>query len=150
MFEFQTVHDVMSFAVSLEHISQEFYLQLAERVTNPGVHAFLLEMAQQEAIHEEQLRSLLENHAQDLSGAIDFKEVQSYVQAMEIPDELDYKKAVKVAYDKEKASQMLYSILSNVVQPDYLRQLLMTLSRQEEKHKDFFAKEYDRIRLGEN
>ena len=150
MLEFQTVRDVMNFAISLERVSQEFYVELAGRVTDPAVHQFLLDMSREEAIHEEQLRSLLENGDEILSGEVDPKEVQSYVQAMKIPDELDYKKAVKVARDKEKASQMLYLVLSNSVEPDYMKRLLLLLAKQEQKHKEFFVKEYDRICLSEN
>lgn len=150
MAEFQTVRDVIHFAISLEQMSQKFYSQLAGQVTIPAVRQFLLEMAREEALHEEQLRSLVDNNASDLSGEVDPGEIQAYIQAMEIPDVLDYKKAVKVACDKEKASQMLYLVLAQTVQPDYLRELLEALAKQERKHQEFFAKEYDRIRLGEN
>ncbi len=148
--EFQTVRDVLSFAVSLEHLSQEFYQELAEEVSDSGVRSFLFEMAQQEALHEEQLRGLLEDSGAHLLGLVDSDEIQSYIQAMQVPDELDYKKAVKVAYDKENASQMLYTILSNMIQSDPVQQLLKALAKQEKKHKEFFAKEYNRIRLSEN
>ena len=150
MFEFQTVRDVIDFAISLERVSQNFYKQLAEEVVDDGVHQFLLQMAQQEAIHEEQLRSVLEGGADDLSNEIDPGEIQSYVQAMEVPDVLDYKRAVKIAYDKEKASQMLYLILSNAAEAEYIKRLLKLLAKQEQRHKEFFAREYDRIRLSEN
>lgn len=150
MFEFKTVREVINFAVSLERVSQTFYRELAGKVADPAVHQFLLEMSHEEAVHEEQLRSLLEDGGEALSGDVDPGEVQSYVDAMKIPDELDYKKAVKVACDKEKASQMLYLILSNSVEPDYMKRLLLLLAKQEQKHKEFFAKEYDRICLSEN
>ncbi len=150
MYDFHTVRDVIHFAVSLEKISQEFYAQLADEVNDPGVRLFLMQMVREETIHEEQLNTLLEDNAADLSDAVDAGEISAYVQAMEIPDKLDYKKAVQIARDKEKASQMLYTILAKTAQPDYLRQLLKLLAKQEQKHREFFANEYDRIRLGEN
>ena len=150
MLEFQSVRDVIQFAISLERVSQQFYYELAEKVTDPGVCGFLLEIAGEEALHEAQLRSLLEDGGQAVAGQVDTREIQAYVQAMQIPDELDYKKAVKVACDKEKASQMLYLILSNSVTAEHIKQLLLALSKQEQKHKEFFAKEYNRICLSEN
>lgn len=150
MLEFQTVRDVMNFAISLERVAQDFYHQLAERVTDPAVHHFLLEMVREEAFHEEQLRSLVENNASDLTGNVDQGELRSYIEAMKVPDELDYKKAVKVAYDKEKASEILYLILAKAVTLDHIKQLLEVLARQEKKHKEFFSREYDQIRLSEN
>lgn len=149
MFEFQSVRDVIQFAISLEQVSQQFYVELAETVTDPGVHQFLLDMSLEEAMHEQQLRALLDG-GEAMTEPIDSGEVQSYVQAMRIPDELDYKKAVKVAYDKEKASQMLYLILSNSVKAGHIKRLLLLLSKQEQRHKEFFAKEYDRVCLSEN
>lgn len=148
--EFHSVRDALSFAVSLERISQNFYRELAHQVSDSGVRSFLLEMAHQESIHEEQLRSLLEDDEPHLQNSVDPKDIHSYIKAMEVPDELDYKKAVKVAYDKENASQMLYTILSNMVQSEPISKMLSALAQQEKKHKEFFAKEYDRIRLGEN
>ena len=150
MIEFRSVQDVLSFAISLERISRQFYDDLAGRVDDPGVQNFLLEMSHEEALHEEQLRSLVEEDAMELNGEVPSEEIQLYIQAMNVPDELDYKKAVKVAYDKEVASQMLYSILAGLVESESVQQLLLTLSKQEEKHKEFFAKEYNRIQISEN
>ncbi|MBN1980074.1 MAG: ferritin family protein [Chitinivibrionales bacterium] len=150
MYDFQTVRDVVNFAVSLEKVSQEFYAQLAEDVTDPGVRDFLMQMVREETIHEEQLNTLLADNAADLTDSVDSAEINAYVQAMEVPARLDYKKAVQVARDKEKASQMLYTILAKTAKPDYLRRLLKLLAKQEQKHREFFAREYDRICLGEN
>lgn len=150
MREFQSIQDVLNFAISLERISQQFYDDLAGRVDDPGTQYFLLEMSREEALHEEQLRSLVQEDVEELSGEAPPDEVQLYVQAMRVPDELDYKKAVKVAYDKEAASQMLYSLLSQVVESESIQEFLRALAKQEKKHKEFFAKEYNRIRLSEN
>ena len=148
--EFRTVRDVLIFAISQERMSQQFYHELSECADDPGVREFLLEMSHEEALHEEQLRSLVEDEAEDLTGEISPEEIHSYIQSMDTPDELDYKKAVKIAYNKENASQMLYSILSGVVESEPVRQLLLALSKQEKKHKELFAKEYNRIQLSEN
>jgi len=150
VFDFQTVRDVIQFAISLEHVSQEFYARLAEKVTDKGVHYFLMQMVREEAIHEDQLRTLLNENTEHLAEAVDSDEINAYVQAMEIPDELDYRKAVQVARDKEKASQMLYTILSKTAKPEYLQRLLKLLAKQEQKHREFFEKEYDRICLKNN
>ena len=149
MFEFETSEDVLSFAVSLEHISQDYYRQLAGQVTDAGVRSFLLEMVAQEVLHEEALRGMLD--AGDLLlTTVPADEIAAYIETLKIPDTLDYKKAVKVALDKEQASRMLYTILAGLTVDPALKDLLSVLARQELEHKQFFEKEYQRICLSEN
>ena len=148
--EFRTVRDVLIFAIAQERMSQQFYQELSEQADDPGVQDFLLKMSHEEALHEEKLRSLVQEGAADLTGEISSQEIHSYIQSMDTPDDMDYKKAVKIAYNKENASQMLYSILSGMVESEPVQQLLKMLSKQEKKHKEFFAKEYNRIQLSEN
>ena len=150
MFEFENVHDILSFAISLEHISREFYLELVDQVSDPAVQIFLEEMAGQEAMHEQQLRSLLEEGDALLLTKVDPKEVAAYIETLHIPNDLDYKKAVKIARDKENASRMLYTILAGLANEKEQRRLFLYLAEQEQKHKEFFEKEYHRICLGEN
>ena len=150
MFEFQSVHDILSFAISLEHISQEFYLELVDQVDDPAVRGFLEEMAQQEAMHEQQLRGLLEKGHELLLTKVATDEMAAYIETLHVPNDLDYKKAVKIARDKENASRMLYTILSGLAEEMEMKRLFLYLADQEQKHKEFFDKEYNRICLGEN
>jgi rubrerythrin len=150
MLEFNTVEDVLMFAISLEQASQEFYRKLADNPENAAVVEFLMEMVAQEQLHEQQLSSLVRQGLHLHIKPIPKEEIDRYVQAMDIPNELDYKKAVKIARDKENASRMLYSILAGLVENDKLMKLFLKLAEQEKNHKDFFQKEYDRICLAEN
>ena len=150
MLEFQSIRDVLDFAMSLERLSQQFYQDLSEWVSDRGVQDFLLEMSHEEALHEEQLRSLVEGGHVVLTKKVSSSEIESYIQAMNTPDDLNYKKAVEIACNKENASQMLYSILSGIVESEEVGQLLLALAKQEKKHKEFFAEEYSRIQLSEN
>lgn len=150
MQDFETVEDVLKFAISLEQASQRFYEQLSGQVLDPSVVEFLQDMATQEMYHEQQLREMLENGQYLVIAPIPEKEIKAYVNAMKVPDEMDYKRAVKVARDKENASRMLYSILSGLAEDPLLRKLFMRLADEELKHKKFFDQEYERICLGEN
>lgn len=150
MFEFQTVHDVLSFAISLEHISQEFYLELVDQVEDESVRSFLRDMAAEEAKHEVQLRELIENGEELKITTVPPEEINAYIETLKVPDDLDYKKAVKIARDKENASRMLYSILAGLMGDQEIKQMLLYLAEQEQKHKEFFEKEYQRICISEN
>ena len=85
-----------------------------------------------------------------LNKSISAEEVNRYVQAMDVSESLDYTNAVKLAMDKEKAAQMLYSVLAGVMDDKTLEEMFLLLSTQEKAHKEFFEKEYRRIRVGEN
>ncbi len=150
MFEFETIRDVLSFAVSLERISQDYYRQLVKQVADEGVKEFLADMAAQEAMHEQHLRGLIEDGDSVLATKVPPEEIAAYVETLHIPAELDYKKAVKLARDKENASRMLYTILAGLTTDDQLKQMLLQLADQEREHKEFFEKEYQRICIGEN
>ena len=85
-----------------------------------------------------------------MNRSISVEEVEHYVQAIKVPESLDYKEAVKLAMNKEKSAQMLYSVLAGVMEDKTLEELFLLLSKQEKSHKEFFEKEYQRICLGEN
>ena len=148
--EFYTIQDILSFAIRLEQASQEFYQQLSGKVDKEAVSRYLLRLAHEEEIHEAQLRQLLEEQGSQLNRSISADEVKSYVEAMDIPQELNYTAAVKLAMNKEKAAQMLYTVLAGVMEDKSLKDIFLLLSAQEKAHRAFFEKEYRRIHVGEN
>jgi rubrerythrin len=147
---FYSIQDILSFAIRLEQASQEFYQQLSPTVHDPSVARFLLTLAQEEQLHEAKLLQLLDEHGAVLDKSISSEEIDSYVQSIEVPQQLDYESAVKLAMNKEKSAQMLYSVLAGVMGDKSLEDMFLLLSNQEEKHKQFFEKEYRRIKTGKN
>lgn len=150
MMNLQTIQDVIEFAVALEQASQKFYTRLADQTTSAAVKHFLLEMIKEEAAHEQQLRQMIAGGDEILTEDISTRDMDRYIDAMNIPEPLDYKGAVKIARDKENASRMLYTLLSGQVQRPALVSLLNRLASQEQNHYDFFVREYRRICLGQN
>jgi rubrerythrin len=150
MKDFQTVEDVLKFAITLEQASQNFYRRLAEQTESPSVRHFLLEMVAEETAHEKQLRDMITGGWQILVQEISSEDMDRYIDAMTIPEPLDYKEAVKIARDKEKASRMLYSLLSGVTDHPGVTGILRKLALQEQGHYQFFEQEYRRICVSEN
>ena len=148
--DFYTLQDVLSFAIRLEQASQEFYRHLSQQAHNTSVAEFLITLVAEEQLHETQLQRLLNERGAVLGKSISTEEVDRYVQAMDVPESLDYKNAVKLAMDKEKAAQMLYSVLAGVIDDKTLREMFILLAAQEKAHKEFFEKEYRRICVSEN
>jgi rubrerythrin len=150
MTDFQTLQDVIDFAIALEQASQKFYERLAHQTSSRSVQHFLLEMVTEEKVHETQLRAMIANGGDILSSEISSRDMDHYIDAMNIPDPLDYKQAIKIARDKENASHMLYTILAGLVKETELHSMLELLARQEKNHHDFFVRQYRRICVQEN
>jgi rubrerythrin len=148
--DFYSIEDVLSFAIRLEQASQEFYRQLSPKTPRPSVAQFLMTLVAEEKLHEAQLQQLLNDQGGVLNKSISAEEVNRYVQAMDVSESLDYKRAVKLAMSKEKAAQMLYSVLAGVMDDKAIEEMFQMLSTQEKAHKEFFEKEYRRIRMSEN
>ena len=150
MMNFQMVQDVLEFAIALEQASQKFYARLAEQTDSVAVRHFLGELVREETAHEAQLRDMLSGGWELSSNSISSKEMDRYIDAMSIPEALDYKEAVKIARDKENASRMLYTILSGQVEQPELVAIFNRLALQEQNHHNFFVREYRRICIGQN
>lgn len=148
--EFYTIQEVLSFAIRLEQASQEFYRQLSGKVTQEAVSQYLLRLVHEEELHEAQLQLLLDEQGGTLDRSISADEVKGYVEAMDIPQELNYAAAVKLAMNKEKSAQMLYSVLAGIMEDKSLKDIFLLLSAQEKAHRAFFEKEYRRIHIAEN
>lgn len=149
--DFYSIQDVLSFAIRLEQASQEFYRHLSRKAHNPSVAQFLLTLVTEEQLHQAQLQRLLDEQGTTLNKSISAEEVSRYVQAMDVSESLDYKEAVRLAMDKEKAAQMMYSVIASLMTDDKnLEETFLLLCAQEKAHKEYFKKEYDRICLSEN
>ncbi|MHC5090234.1 MAG: ferritin-like domain-containing protein [Planctomycetota bacterium] len=148
--DFYSIEDVLSFAIRLEQAAQEFYRLLSQKSHNQPVAQFLRTLVAEEELHESQLRQILDERGDALNHSISAEEVNRYVQAMKVSESLDYTSAVKLAMDKEKAAEMLYSVLAGVIDDATLKEMFLLLSTQEKAHKKFFEKEYRRIRVGKN
>jgi rubrerythrin len=148
--DFYTIQDVMTFAIHLEQASQEFYRRLSRTVDSPSVARFLAELVKEEKRHEQRLTQLLTESGGIAGRQISSEQIDGYIQAIKVSESLDYKEAVKLAMDKEKAAQMLYSVIAGVMEDPILLEVFQQLSAQEKIHKEFFENEYQQICLSEN
>lgn len=150
MEQFYTARQVVRFAISLEQASQQFYRRLAAGA-EPAINTYLLQLAEEESLHEQSLRNAIDTSGEDLSAAsVSPKEVDAYIQAVKLPEPFDYLSAVRLARDKENASRMLYSVLAASTDNPALEGLFLYLEQQEMAHQLYFEKEFARISIGRN
>jgi rubrerythrin len=150
MADFYSIQDILSFAIRLEQASQEFYRHLSGLVDSPSVSGYLDTLIEEEKLHELRLRQVLSEQGGALEASISAKEIECYIQAVQVPASLDYKGAVKIARDKEKAAQMLYLVIAGATADPQLQGVFRQLSAQEKIHRTFFENEYRAICLSEN
>ena len=150
MADFYTIQDVLTFAIHLEQASQVFYQRLSYTVHSPSVSRFLEGLVKEEKLHEQRLTQLLTESGGVPDQQISSSEINGYIQAIKVSETMDYKHAVKLAMDKEKAAQMLYSVLAGTIEDPPLVEVFQQLSAEEKKHRQFFETEYRRICTGQN
>ncbi|RLB56847.1 MAG: rubrerythrin [Deltaproteobacteria bacterium] len=151
MKNFQSVEEILDFAVKEEEASASFYRSLATKMDRPWMKRVFEDFAAEEEGHK---RKLLKFSAGELSlppreKVLDLK-IGEYLVDAELNADMDYQQALMVAMKKEKAAFRLYSDLASVADDAAARELLLALAQEEARHKLRFEVEYDDVILAEN
>jgi len=146
---FKTFAEVISFAVMREEEAYAFYLDLAQKATDPFVQQIFKEFANEELKHKNMLLDI------DLSGVekmflsimekredVNFAE---HFQTIEPEPDLNFKEALILAMKREEKSCDLYSLLAELSDNDDLSLLFVSIAREEERHKLRIEKTYKEI-----
>jgi len=151
MKNFDSVDDVLDFAINNEVRANKFYLELADRMDREAMREVFREFAQEEKRHEQMLIKIKEG--QKLAGSSEkIKDLQigNYLVDVQPSANMDYGDALVLAMKREKAAYMLYTDLAASIDDDNLQRLFGTLAQEEAKHKLRFEVEYDEHILKEN
>jgi len=151
MEKFNSVEDILSFAMKNEQESVDFYLRLAKSVKSEEMKTVFEEFAQEEVKHKARLQKIKEEGIFTFTKEeiMDLNISDYIVSAIPNPD-MSYPEALKVAMAKEKAAFKLYLKLSAKVADAGLQAVFMDLAQEESKHKLRFELEYDEYVLREN
>ncbi len=149
--DFDSIADLLHFAISREQASKRFYLDMALRMKDTNTRNILEVIAAQEEKHEEALK--LEVLKQGLTLSPDFDaSVPAAVYdwhktLMKDPDtaNMSYIDALAMAIDKERASFQLYTQMIGMTQDMELRRMLLELAEEEMRHVIQFEREYDAV-----
>jgi rubrerythrin len=142
--------DLLNFAIDQEEEAAEFYRQLAQTVKAPHVREALLEFALQEDQHKAKLQAVRSRGSVEPRATVivDLK-LSDYLVDAEPSPELDYRAALLIAMQREKAAYRLYQDLGRYCEEPELKEVFRFLAREEASHKLMFETEYDDS-LGEN
>jgi len=143
--KFNSLKDVLKFAINKELASSQFYTDVAARVKDQTTQVLFEVLSRNELQHKAVLE--FEMHKLGLTTSSDIEmemsqaslEMDSQAENMTGPD------AIQVAIRKEKASFALYAELMALAKDPLMRKTFFELAQEEMRHMLMFEKEYDNI-----
>lgn len=151
MKEFESVQELLDFAIKEEEASASFYKSLASKMERAWMREVFEQFSKEEEGHKAKLLKIKsgEMPAPPQDKVLDLK-IGEYLVDAEMKSDMDYQDALILAMKKEKAAFRLYSDLASVSDDAGVRDLLLSLAQEEAKHKLRFEVEYDEQILKEN
>lgn len=151
MKEFNSVDDILEFAIDQEQRAIDFYSELAKSARSQEMKEVFLEFAGEEMKHKQRLTKIREEgvftmpkeHVQDLK-------IGDYVVTAEPRPDMSYEEALVIAMKREKSAFKLYTNLAQRAPNEDLKNVFQSLAIEESKHKLRFELEYDEHVLREN
>ncbi len=151
MKNFNSVDEILDFAMQAEQEAVNFYTDLSKSMDHPEMQSVFLEFAQEEIKHKARLQKVKEEKIFNISKEkiLDLK-IADYTVKIYPTSEMSYQDALILAMNREKAAFKLYTKLSTQTENQDLKALFLSLAQEESKHKLRFELEYDEFILREN
>ena len=139
-----SVEEVLDFAIRGEQEAVEFYTRLAEQAANAAMRRVFEDFAREETGHKQKLLAVKAGRTLQSAGSIvkDMK-IADYTVDIEPSPNMDYQDALLLAMKKEKAAFKLYSDLAAATENEDVKTVLLGLAQEEARHKLRFEIEYD-------
>jgi len=148
---FNSVDEILDFAIKSEQSAFDFYTKLATNSKNIAMKKVFLEFAEEEKTHKKRLETIKEEKIFKVEIAkIQDLKISEYITDVKQSDNMTYQEALILAMKREKNAVKLYTDLSAIVEDDKMRILFKSLANEEAKHKLRFELEYDNEVLREN
>jgi rubrerythrin len=148
---FNSVDEILDFAMQAEQEAVDFYTRLAERMKSKQIQDIFLQFAQEEVGHKARLQKIKEEKIFDMDvGKVQDLKIADYLVSVQPSDDMEYAEALILAMKKEKAAFKLYTALSERTEVPELKQVFQALAVEESKHKLRFELEYDEFVMREN
>ncbi len=148
---FNSIDEVLDFAMNSEQEAVDFYNSLAARMKNQEMKDVFLQFAQEEVSHKARLQKIKDEGLfdMDVEKVRDLK-IADYVVRSKATDDMEYRDALVLAMKREKAAFKLYTNLSERTEHPGLKKVFQALAVEESKHKLRFELEYDDYVMREN
>ena len=147
MIKFDSIDDILKFAIAKEEASYQFYMDMAHQMRSETSNTIFEELANEELNHKAQLEleiikrgkvvKPLENESERTRGDFALED--------DFPKDISYADALMIAIRKEKASFKLYVELMRISENEEAFEAFMALAEEEVRHKLMFEAEYNNL-----
>ena len=138
---FNSINQVLNFAIAREEKAHRLYTHIAEQMAYPEISKLCETLAGEELQHKEKLQQQLTKKDEAVSDL----DVSDYVVDGNVDIFMDYEEFLTFAFKKEDASVRLYTDLADKVKDRELRQMLLSLVREETEHRNRFKTVYENL-----
>ncbi len=149
--EFNSVEEVLDFAIESEQSASDFYRDLADKVDNPNISRMFMGFAGEEMGHKKKLEAIKSGKIlqTDKRNVLNMK-IAETLQPVEPHEDMNLQEALVVAMQREKEAFLLYNALAGAASDENVRATFEMLAQEEAKHKLRFEVEYDEMVMSEN
>lgn len=151
MKDFNSIDDILDFAIDNEQAAVDFYNELAGNSRNEEMRQVFTQFAKEEMGHKSKLLKVKTEGTFNIQkvSVLDLK-LSDYLVDMEPKPNMSYEEALVLAMKREKSAFKLYTRLSEKVDNAELKKIFQSLAIEESKHKLRFEIEYDDFVMREN
>ncbi len=148
---FDSINEILDFAMQSEQDAVDFYTALAKKMQNEEMKGVFLQFAKEEVGHKARLQKIKDEGLFDMEAdkVRDLK-IADYVVHTGTTEDMEYSDALVLAMKREKAAFRLYINLSERTDHPELKKVFQALAVEESKHKLRFELEYDDYVMREN
>jgi len=151
MNEFNSINDVLDFAIGKEQEAVDFYNSMAAKLSNKAMKEAFEQFAREEMGHKAKLLDIQHSGVFSVASApITDLKIADFTVAGSPSAEMTYQDALILAMNAEKSAFRLYSSLADRAPNAELKSVFLMLAQEEAKHKLRFEIEYDEYVLREN
>ncbi len=140
----ETVDDILDFAIEREIESYNFYTSLSEKSEIGAIKKLFASFAKEEEGHRIKLEAAKSGKMLNLAAKeIMNLKVTDYLVDIKPSEDMSYQDVLILAAKKEKSAFLLYTTLSEAVSDGEMKTFFEILAQEEAKHKLRFEIEYD-------
>lgn len=143
MRKLQSVNDLFDYAIGKEAEAHDFYVRLAQVVSEPQLRKIIEGFAIDELQHRIRLQAIKAGETAFLQEQVGTLGIAEQAREIEPYPEMTYKDLLLVAMAREKAAFRIYTNLASITADPGIRETLLGLAQEEAQHKLRLEIEYD-------
>jgi rubrerythrin len=142
--KFESVEQILTFAIGTEQAAADFYTGLAGKMEGKQMKEAFLEFAAEEMGHKKKLEAVLTGKIllNSEERVVNLKIGESLIEVEAKPD-MGFQEALMVAIQNESNAYTLYKNLAVATDDAGLKDIFLGLAQEEAKHKLRFEVEYE-------